>query len=80
MAPKRRFLKGFLQFSGNKHSLTLSKMTQNLKIRAYLIQNFMELDRKKFSDPKALTFGAWGLKTSLGQLGPKPLAKDLSRH
>ena len=30
-------------------------MTRNLKIRAYLIQNFMELDMKKFSDPKALT-------------------------
>ena len=29
-------------------------MTQNLKIRACLMQNFMELDLKKFSDPKAL--------------------------
>ena len=26
---------------------------------------------KKFSDPKALTFGVWDLKTSLGQFGPK---------
>ena len=39
-------------------------MTQNLKIRANLMQNVMELDFKKFSDPKAkaLTFGVWGLK------------------
>ena len=58
-------------------------MTQNLKIRAYLMQNFMELDMKKISDPKTLTFGVWGLKPNLGQfgLGPtKPLAKDLSSH
>ena len=43
----------FLQISGNKHS----KMTQILKLRAYLMQNFMEIDIKKFSDHKALTFG-----------------------
>ena len=55
-------------------------MTQNLKKRTYLMQNFMELDMKIFSDPKALTFGVWGLKTSLGQIGPKPLAKNLSSH
>ena len=52
-------------------------MTQNMKIRAYLIQNFMELDMKKFSDPKVLTFGAWGLKPSLGQFGPKAFDKGL---
>ena len=32
-------------------------MTQILKIRAYLMQNFMELDLKKISEPKALIFG-----------------------
>ena len=52
-------------------------MTQNLKIRAYLVQNFMELDMRKISDPKALTFGIWGLKTSLGQFGPKAFGKGL---
>ena len=52
-------------------------MTQNLKIRAYLMPNFMELDMKKFSDPKALTFGVWGLKTSLEQFGPKAFGKGL---
>ena len=52
-------------------------MTRNLKIRAYLMQNFMELVMKKISDPKALTFGLWGLKTSLGQFGPKAFAKGL---
>ena len=31
------------------------------------MQNFMELDMKKFLDPKALTFKVWGLKTTLGQ-------------
>ena len=51
-------------------------MTQNLKIRAYLMQDFMELDRKKVLDPKTLIFGVWGWETSLGQLGLKPsLAK-----
>ena len=55
----------------------MSKLTQNLKIRAYLMQNFMELDMKKFSDPKALTFGVWDLKTSLGELGPKVFGKGL---
>ena len=52
-------------------------MTENLKVRGYLIQNFMELDMKKCSDPKALTFGVWGLKPSLGQFGPKAFGKGL---
>ena len=30
---------------------------------------------KKFSDLKALIFGVWGLKTSLGQFGPKAFGK-----
>ena len=75
MAPEIRFLKAFLQFSGNKHS----KMTPNLKIRAYLMQNFMELDMKKMSDPKGLTFSIWGLKVRLGQFGPKAFGKGLIR-
>ena len=52
-------------------------MTQNLKIRAYLMQNFMELDMKKFKVPKTLTFGVWGLKTGLGQFGPKAFGRGL---
>ena len=52
-------------------------MTQNLKIRAYLMQNLMELDMKKVSDLKALTFGVWGLKPNLGQFGPKTFGKGL---
>ena len=32
---------------------------------------------KQFSDPKALTFGVWGLKTSLGQFGPKVFGRGL---
>ena len=52
-------------------------MTQNLKIRAYLMQNFMELDIKKSSDIKALTFAVWDLKTSLGQFGHKAFGKGL---
>ena len=39
------------------------------------MQNFMELDKKKLSDPKALIFGVWGLKTSLGQFGLKAFGK-----
>ena len=52
-------------------------MTQNLKIRAYLMQNVMELDMKKISDPKGLTFSIWGLETRLGQFGPKVFGKGL---
>ena len=52
-------------------------MTQNLKIRVYFMQNFMDLGMKKFLDPKALTFGVWDLKTSLVQFGPKAFGKGL---
>ena len=52
-------------------------MIQTLKITAYLMQNFIELDMKKFPDLKALIFGVWGLKTSLGQFGPKAFGKRL---
>ena len=40
------------------------------------MQNSNELDMENFSDSKALAFEVWGLKTSLGQFGPKPFAKD----
>ena len=51
-------------------------MAQTLKIIAYLMENFIELDMKKFSDlVKALTFGVWDLKTSLGQFGPRSFSK-----
>ena len=30
---------------------------------------------RKFLDPKAVTFGVWSLKTSLGQPGPKKCIK-----
>ena len=46
-------------------------MAQNLKIRAYLMQNFLESDMKKFPDLKTLTIGVLGLKVSLEQYGPK---------
>ena len=39
----------------------------------------MELDMKKISDPKALTFGDWGLKPNLGQFGPKIFGKGLMK-
>ena len=41
------------------------------------MRNFIELDMKKISDPKILTFGLWGLKTSSGQFGPKAFSKGL---
>ena len=78
MAPTRRFLKGFFTFFLEETLITLSEMTQNLKNRACLIHNFMELDMKNFSDPRALTFGFWGLKISLGQFG-RPFGKELSK-
>ena len=37
----------------------------------------MELDMKEISDLKALKFEVWGLKTSLGQFGPKAFSKGL---
>ena len=52
-------------------------MTQTLKITAYLMQNFIDLDMKKFSDLKALISGVWVLKTILGQFGPKTFGKGL---
>ena len=41
------------------------------------MQNFMELDKKKNSDPKALTFEVWRIRTGLGQFGPKALCNGL---
>ena len=46
-------------------------MTQNLKIKAFFMQNIMEVDLKKLLDPRAVASGVWGLKTSLGKLGSK---------
>ena len=37
----------------------------------------MTLDMKKILDLKAVTFGAWGLKTNLCNFSPKPLVGDL---
>ena len=54
----------------------MAKMTNNLKIRACFMQNFMELHMKKKFDPKAMTLGVWGLKSSLGQFSPKGLIKS----
>ena len=34
---------------------------------------------KIFSDPKALTFGVWSVKTSLGQYGPKAFGKAFGK-
>ena len=39
------------------------------------MKNFMELDMKKFLDPRAVTFGVWGLTTSLRQFGFKRCIK-----
>ena len=41
------------------------------------MQNFMELNMKKFTVPKTLTFGAWGLITSLEQFGHKAFGRGL---
>ena len=39
------------------------------------MQNVMEPNMKKFLDPEMLTFGVRGLKTNVGQTGPKRLVK-----
>ena len=52
-------------------------MTQNCKLRAYLMQNVMKFDMEKFTNSKTLTFGVWGLKTSLGQFEPKAFGRGL---
>ena len=41
------------------------------------MQNVIERDMKRFPDPKALTFGVWGLKTNLEPFEPKALGKEL---
>ena len=41
------------------------------------MQNFIELDMEKISDPRALKFRVWGIQTSLGQSGPKVLCNGL---
>ena len=39
------------------------------------MRNSMELEMKKILDSKAMTFGVWGLKTSLGQFWPEEFIK-----
>ena len=39
------------------------------------MQHSLELDMIKRLDPKAVAFAVWGLKTRLGQLGPKRCIK-----
>ena len=46
-------------------------MTQKIKNKDLFHANFIDVDLKKLLDPKALTFGVCGLKTSLRQFGPK---------
>ena len=35
------------------------------------MQNFIDLGMRKSLDPKVVTFGVWGLKTSFGQFERK---------
>ena len=67
MASKRRFFEGFFcNFLGiNTHNL---------------VKNDLKFENKSLFDPtfpKALTFGVWDLKTSLGEFGPKAFGKGL---
>ena len=52
MAQKRRFFCKFLEIDTDN----FVKNDQILKVRTCFMQNFMELDTKKISDPKALIF------------------------
>ena len=51
--------------------MTYPKIIQILKIRAYFMQNFMELNMKKFFNPKTVTLRMWGLEASFQQFGSK---------
>ena len=53
-------------------------MIQTLKITAYLMQNFIELDMKKFSYLKALIFGVWGLKNQFRAIWAQSLWQKTS--
>ena len=48
----------------NTHNFVKNDL--KLKNKSLFDVIFMELDMKKFSDPKSLTFGVWSLKTTLG--------------
>ena len=50
---------------------------QNLKVKVYFMQSFMEPDIKKFSDVRTVTIGVWGLNISLGQYGSKAYGNGL---
>ena len=81
MAPKRRFLKSFLQFSGNKHSkLCLKWPNQKFENKSLFFQTFMALHMKNFQIPKLWHLGPGAKKLVQGNLGLKPFAKDLLSH
>ena len=51
-------------------------MTKKFENKTSYMQKFLGLDMKNFLDHKVVTFGIWGLKTSLGQFWPKGLIKQ----
>ena len=55
---KKKIFEGFFAIFCELTHITLSKMTQSLKIRAYLMQNFMELDMN-LSQWCNLTLARW---------------------
>ena len=56
MAPKKRFLRGFLQFSGNTHNFV--KNDPKFENKSLFDPKFYGASHKKISDPKA---DIWGL-------------------
>ena len=70
--PKKIF-EGFFYIFLGINTQNFVNNDPNLKVSAYLMQNFMKLDLIKFSDPKAQT------KLVQNNLGRKLLAKDVSR-
>ena len=70
IAPKRRFLMGSFNFLGISTN-NFVKNDAKFENKDFFMQNFLKLYMRKFLDPKAVTFDVWGLKTSLGQFGPK---------
>ena len=74
MAPKHNLWCLFVAFWGLT-LITLSKIIQFQKIKAYFKQNFIEFYRKYFSCSKKVIFGVWGLRTSFGPIGAKRLTQ-----
>ena len=63
-------------FDGFSCSYLEINTPQKFENKTSYLQKFLGLGMKNFLDHKVVTFGIWGLKTSLGQFWPKGLIKQ----